>query len=363
MPKILFAIYCFTFFSWTLYAQEKVDEAKQNKLILLPIAYYTPETSLAAGALAIINFDKVGEGRTSNIVTSASYTLKQQSIFIFQPKFYFYEGQLDTSLGLRYTFFPSEFYGRGNDVKNSDKQKFTANTFSTDAFVRYFIWKHAFVGTGGGFSRIANVDPHEGNVLQAEFDAGFREYEQKSLSASIGWDRRDYQNSPLEGAYHQLLFAQNWVEDPGGRIQNRSFTKTELDLRHYFKVGDKKVLAWQYVIGKLEGKLIPFSSLFKLGGGNQLPGYLSNKYRDKAITFTQLEYRTDISRHFTFAVFSGIGVLAPDVPTLWENRSRVAGGVGLHYIADKENRQKFRFDVGIGEESEYGVYVVFGEAF
>lgn len=117
------------------------------------------------------------------------------------------------------------------------------------------------------------------------------------------------------------------------------------------------------MIGKLEGKLIPFSSLFKLGGGNQLRGYLSNKYRDKAITFTQLEYRTDISRHFTFAVFSGIGVLAPDVPTLWENRSRVAGGVGLHYIADKENRQKFRFDVGIGEESEYGVYVVFGEAF
>lgn len=350
-------------FSWTLNANVSAEDIPPRRLILLPIAYYTPETSLAAGALAIINIKKVKEGRTSNIVTSASYTVKQQSIFILQPKFYFLDGQADISVGARYLFYPSEYYGRGNNVKNSDKQKFTMNTQSTDIFGRYFPFAHFFTGAGAGISRITNVDVHEGNVLQSEFASGFDEYEVRTLSFGIGWDRRDHQNAPLEGAYHQLTNTLSWAEDPAGKIRHRSFNRLELDLKHYFKVGDKKVLAWQYVIGKLDGALIPFGSLFKLGGGNHLRGYLANKYRDKALTLTQFEYRADFSEHFAYAVFAGAGVVAPDVPTLWENRKRLAGGAGIHYIADKENRQKFRFDVGIGEESEYGVYVVFGEAF
>lgn len=332
-------------------------------LILLPIAYYTPETSIAGGGLAIVNLWEEAPGRTSNIVTSASYTAKAQSIFTLHPKLYFQEGLFDSSFGLRYLFYPSEFYGRGNNVKNEDKQGFTSNTLAMDMFHRWFAWKYAFLGAGAGFYKIANVDPHPGRSLDPEFAAGFAEYEQRTLSFALGWDRRDYQNAPLEGAHHQLTHTLNWVEDPGGRIQNQSYSRSELDLRHYFKVGEKKVLAWQFMMGKLEGPLIPFPSLFKLGGGSQLRGYLANKYRDKAIAMSQLEFRQDFSKRFAFALFGGVGVVAPDIPTLHSNRKRVAGGGGLHYIADAQNRQKFRFDVGIGEDREYGVYVVFGEAF
>ena len=56
-------------------------------------------------------------------------------------------------------------------------------------------------------------------------------------------------------------------------------------------------------------------------------------------------------------------MVAPDIDTLGVNRRRSTIGVGGHYLADAENRQKFRADVGLGEDGEMGVYIVFGEAY
>lgn len=198
MPKYrtltILLIICLALGGWSPASAEE----ELRPFILLPIAYYTPETSLAYGALGIINLQKVADGRTSNVVTSASYTVKQQTIFTLQPKLYFLNGQFDLSIGLRYLFFPSEFYGRGNDVKDSDRQNFTLNSLSSDFFARYFAWRHFFIGTGGGHFKISVVDLHEGDSLRPELQAGFGEYELKSLSLGIGWDRRDHQNAPLD---------------------------------------------------------------------------------------------------------------------------------------------------------------------
>lgn len=334
----------------------------KRRFLILPIAYYMPETSAALGALAILNVKKVREGRMSNILTSASYTLKQQSIFIANPKFYFNEGNVEISANIRYLFFPAEFYGRGNNTRAEDKEHFTQNIFTTDLIVKHTFHKGFFFAPFGSYQQQKIVDYEQGKLVESEMRFGYGEYVHRSLGIQIGYDTRDYINAPLSGAYYFLTSSTHWFENPHNLFPDNSYKDLELDLRQYISVGDKKVLAANFFIGKEEGSSIPFQFLNKLGGGSALRGYLSGRYRDKAMTYAQLDYRADFYEKFSYSFFTGVGVVAPNTDTLLENRRRHTVGAGVHYIIDQESRQKMRLDVGIGE-SDYGVYVVFSEAF
>ncbi len=333
----------------------------KEKMILLPIGYYTPETSAALGGLLIYNIKKEAEGRTSNILSSLSYTLKQQSIFILAPKYYLKGGDTELYLNIRYLYFPAEYYGRGNETRVEDLEHFTQNIYTMDGGVKYKFYNDFFVTPFGSYQEQIIVE-NDGAMVEAEKRFGFGEYTQRSLGFNLGVDSRDYHNSPLKGLYYFMTYSQHWFRNPQGLMPDPGYKNYELDLRHYISMGEKKVLAANFFIAKEEGHSVPFQFLNKLGGGNALRGYLSGRFRDKAISFLQADYRCDFAPRFAYSVFAGFGVVAPDTDTLLENRRRHTVGAGVHYLADVENRQKIRLDVGIGE-NDYGVYVVFGEAY
>lgn len=339
-----------------------IADEPEKKLILFPIAYYTPETSVAFGGLMINNFKKVSEGKTSHLLSSISYTAKKQSIFVTSPRVYLRGGRIEIFSFARYMFFPSEYFGRGNHTLAENKQVYTYNLFATEIGVKHKVISDFFFAPYMGHLKQKIVKSDDGGLLASELASGFGEYTQNYTGFYFGWDTRDFVNAPLNGAYYFVSLSRHWTHDALGLIESKFFDKQEIDLRQYVNLAEKKVLALNLNIAKIDGKSVPFQSLLRLGGANSLRGYLAGRYRDKAFGVFQADYRFDISEKLAASFFAGLGTVASDLNGLSQNRRRHAVGAGLHYIADKENRQKFRLDLGFGE-GERAIYVVFGEAF
>lgn len=336
------------------------SQPPKQKFVASPIGYYTPETSAALGGLLIYNIDKEAEGKVSNILAVASYTLKNQSIFILSPRVFRREGRVEVYSNIRYFFYPSEYYGRGNDTLKEDKEKFTENIFAIDAGVKHKFFGDFFFAPQASLQKQRISKFEEGKKIEAEIAQGFGEFEQRSIGLNFGFDTRDYVNSPHSGHYYILQFSRHWNKDLHGKISSHVYDQLALDLRNYYSLGEKQTLATNFKVIKQEGTTIPFIFLQKLGGA--LRGYHAGRYRDKAASIMQMEFRKDFYENWAWAAFAGVGLVAPDTDSLLKNRRRHAVGVGIHYILDTESRQKMRLDFGLGEDDR-GVYFVFGEAF
>lgn len=356
--KIFLSIFFIFFCDSVAYTQPP-----KQKLVMFPVAYYTPETSAGFGGVFIFNLNKEAEGKVSNILTTFSYTVKQQSIFILSPRLFRREGRVEIYSNLRYFFYPSEYYGRGNETLKSDKEKFTENIFGLDFGVKHKFWGDFFFAPHAGYQKHRVSKYETDKKVQSEIEQGFGDFEQRSIGLNFGFDTRDYNNAPLSGHYYFIQFSRHWNKDANNRISSHVYNQFVLDLRNYISLGEKQTLATNFKIVEQEGTAIPFVFLQRLGGGGgALRGYLAGRFRDKSAAIVQTEFRKDFHEKWAWAAFAGVGVVAPNTDTLLKNRRRHSIGGGIHYIIDSESRQKIRLDFGLGE-NDRGVYFVFGEAF
>ena len=92
----------------------------QNKVVLAPIAYYEPNTSvgLGVGAKFLFKFRKAQDRtRTSNLPVSVSYTLNSQFFFTSSYTVFFPEEKWLLRGNLNYRDFPLDYYGVGNGTE------------------------------------------------------------------------------------------------------------------------------------------------------------------------------------------------------------------------------------------------------
>ena len=85
---------------------------------VLPMAFYTPETSLGLGAGALFLFDMPGAvatRRPSSVSIAGLYTLEHQLITQLVPELRFGDDDFVLRVELLGTKYPSRFYGIGND--------------------------------------------------------------------------------------------------------------------------------------------------------------------------------------------------------------------------------------------------------
>jgi len=96
---------------------------KRNTVLVIPIAYYTPETSLAGGVGGILAFRPLQarpDSRPSSVMFSAVYTLKEQFTLQAKPELYFDGESWVVTGNLEWSRYPTQFYGLGNDTPESD---------------------------------------------------------------------------------------------------------------------------------------------------------------------------------------------------------------------------------------------------
>lgn len=337
-------------------------EGYARKLILLPIAYYTPETKLAAGALMIKNLWKEKEGHTSNVIGTASVTFNKQYMVSLSPRLYFYQGDWELMGSVFYSHFPNRYYGRGVGNSLSSPERYTENNLILNLGGGKNLWRHLFF-RGGVAQDLRRIVTHEeGGRIESEIQSLTPNLQVLSAHGGLEWDDRDFPQAPRQGAWYRIT--QTFFE-PKDRESPQSlprFRKMDLDLRRYFPVASQWLLSGQWITSEVQGDLIPFQYLNSIGGGARMRGFYAGQYRDKALALAQLEVHWERHPKWIPSFFVSTARLGSQLSDLSRAKSFYSGGAGLHYILDPENRTKLRLDFGFtGRET--GAYFLLGQAF
>lgn len=332
--------------------------------MVIPGAFYTPETLTGLVLAYMYNFEdqakQQGESlRVPQFRAVGSLTENQQSLLNISL-FQFNE---DLSI-LSQTFlsssrFPRFYYGSQAESQSSSAQEELTLTegLSLDQEIRW---------TPVPESRqylLASARVRHRKLLQVEADSRL----QSEVNEAVRWarfgiayesDQRDYITAPLQGSL--LRTGVERVQFFGPR---NGFWEFDLDYRKYLSVGPGAVVSLQ---GRLtlqeETQDKPFDQFLFLGGGNILPGIYEGRFRDSARAYVQGAYRFDFHKWSAATVFAGLGVVDRTFDELFRSPLRWAYGFGYHFFVDKASRTKARIELGFSE-SDYGLYVLFDEAF
>jgi hypothetical protein len=267
------------------------------------------------------------------------------------------DDDLRIKAGAAYADINYEFFGVGNDLNNLDvsvriRQKMPL-FFGTAS---YRIWKNLYAGVGYTTGtvdtsvkvEVAIPDPNLVNPL-GELDIG-------AWMIPIEWDTRDHEQFPRSG----------WKID-GRSMFYRKSAGSEFNAEtykiagnYYLPVRERDVLATRLMVRWTKGDA-PFFLKSSFGGGTDLRGYPSGRFRDNMMYAVQTEYRWHYSDRWIFTGFVGVGEVAKNFGD-FGNYYLPAAGVGTRFVLSKKHRVGLSFDVARGKTgTEY--YVGVGEAF
>jgi hypothetical protein len=342
-------------------APAPADTTGSGTSVLFPLVGYTPETKFLAGATYLRFFQLGGPedtSRASMLSPLLVVTTKKQIIIQLGSDLYWNDGGYHAVITPEYQRFPDSFFGIGRDTRDSDKEDYTPEQVSVSLLFERRILDDLSVGMTYGIKAHRIIKTESGGLL----DSGdFRGTEKTLLSIPglrLSWDSRDHAMSPQRGVFAQAeaKFSQT------GLGSDYRFTEIILDLRRYWPLGSKGILAAQ-VMGKAQTGEPPFFVLARLGGFEGLRGYLSSRYPDQSRLFARTEWRSpDIWKGLGCAVFAGYGDVAPSVDKLTTSAQLYTYGVGLRYLLSRQEKVRVRIDMGFGN-GDSGFYVGLGEAF
>ena len=343
--------------TFRLFAQDKSPDSSSNRLSAYPVLYYTPETRLAfgAGGAYVLNRDTLeGHIRIGNIQFIASYTLEDQ--ILIQAPFelwpdsarYFVKGDVG------FFRFPYRFHGVGNSVEPGEYEGFSA-TFSRLVGSGYRrLTSDLYAGPRVFYEEYIEVDFEDEGKLETSGVPGISGGSVTGLGAGLRYDSRNDVFFPQSGwlATIDVVDFGKWI------VSDYDFTRTELDVRRYWSVGKKSVIAGQFLTMHSWGE-VPFQLLPMLGGQRFLRGYYQGAYRDKHQYSMQAAWRHFILPRWGFSVFAGVGTVH-GYRDFWPLLP--AGGGGIRFLINREQNINLRVDYAVGVEST-GIYVNVTEAF
>ena len=259
--------------------------------------------------------------------------------------------------GAAYADVNYEFFGIGNDINNLDisvqiRQKmplyFGAAT--------YRVFKDLYLGLGYTAGtvdtsvkvEVAIPDPNLVNPL-GELDIG-------AWFIPIEWDSRDHEQFPRSG--WKIDGRAMFYNDSAGAEFNAETYR--IAGNYYLPMRERDVLATRLMIRWTKGDA-PFFLKSSFGGGTDLRGYPSGRFRDNMMYAVQTEYRWQFNDRWIFTGFVGVGEVAKRFSEFGDNYLPAAG-VGTRFVLSQKHRVSLSFDVAQGKTgTEY--YVGIGEAF
>lgn len=339
---------------------------RKNTILVLPIAYYTPETRLAGGVGGILAFRPAAEkaspgklaSRPSSLLFSAVYTQNDQFTLQLKPEIYLAREDWAVTGSVEWSRFPSEFFGLGNETPEEAGELMTPIQVLTEVQVQRRIIPGGVLY--GGITAV--LESHRflafetGGLLDSGGYAGSGGGILAGLGLAAKVDSRDNVFFPRRGRFWQVS-AVSHGSVLGG---DWAFSKLKADLRSYLPLGSSSVLGFQLKLESVSGD-VPFMALPKLGGESLMRGYLNGRFRDRVFAGAQAEARFPLSGRLGAAVFAGLGEVAGRVASLTLPGLKPSAGGGLRFrVSDEGNT--IRLDFGFGRGST-GFYITANEAF
>jgi hypothetical protein len=344
----------------TLSAEPDTTQQKAFGYAFIPAVFYTPETGFAGGASVLLFFrgsDRREEARPSTVAPTLIFTAKSQVISVVG-----YELNLKRELyrvtgGLGYLKFPDLFYGIGPDTPDSNEESYTPTTLFFSTSVQRRIRSRSSLGLlyEGGHSEIS--DKEEGGLLDSGTIPGSEGGTASGLGPLITWDSRDNLFHAMHGSFHTV----SATFFDGALGSDFTFQRYVVDLRTYFSLLEKNVLAFQAVFSFMKGNP-PFQLLSQIGGSALMRGYYGGRYRDNHAVILQAEWRRRLWWRLGAAAFVGVGDVAPRLSAFHLRDFKPAAGCGVRFLIDRGEGISIRMDFGfIGGTP--GPYLTINEAF
>lgn len=349
-------------------AKKKLAVIDRNGFLVIPVAYYKPETSFAGGGAFITYFrtddDKVDEEnnlplhlRPSSVATTLTYTEKRQIIWELFPEFYLDYERYHLLGSIEYQKYPNQFWGVGNDTRAGQMEKYTENTLRVRSDLQREVAHKLYLGLIYHYEHNRISEFEEGGIIDQGGVRGTREAAAQGLGFSVNFDVRDHDRYTTRGGLYQLTCtAFNPVFN-----SDYNFVKWTLDIRQFFPLWWNHVLALQGYGVIISGKP-PFEMMALLGGKRIMRGYYEGRYRDEDLLTAQAEYRMPLFWRLGLVGFAGAGEVSPTLNRFTVDGIRYAYGGGLRASINQMERMNIRVDVG-RSPGFTGVYVTLGEAF
>jgi outer membrane protein assembly factor BamA len=339
---------------------EKKKKSK-NRIVGSPIAYYTPETSLAFGVAGSYIFRLGGVGdkvtRPSSVSPVVIYTLKKQFITQLTTNLFFKNNSYHLSAEFKAEKFPNKFYGTGNDTLEQAEELFTPRRAGFRLGLLKQLSKGFYLGLQYEFRQWDIIEKEEGRLLDSGLITGSEEGTISGVMVQANYDTRDHLFAPTKGNYHQVFY--KWYPEFLG--STTAYTTLTLDLRRYFPVFSNHIFAARAYIQSQAGE-VPFTELGRLGGPYLLRGYYEGRYRDKNLAAIEAEYRLPLFWRIGMVVFGGFADIGPTFSDLDFKRLKPSYGLGLRFLFDKKEKIWVRLDVAFGKGAS-GFYISVFEAF
>ncbi|HVL70000.1 MAG TPA: BamA/TamA family outer membrane protein [Vicinamibacterales bacterium] len=165
--------------------------------------------------------------------------------------------------------------------------------------------------------------------------------------------------NPVRGASVRAAFARFADRD----LSRYSFTRTDVDARAYIpffhRTHTVALRAWVADTRPDDGHDVPFFLQPSLGGAYSLRGFRTFRFRDRAVTLVQTEYRWRINEFASGALFYDTGAVAPRLGEIGPLEHDY--GIGLR--GGSRNGVAFRLDVAFGSGEGTRILLRFNNVF
>lgn len=341
------------------------DSSRSASFMVLPAVGYAQETGFEYGLASTYNFymDKENlESRTSNITLIGTLTTKKQKNIKLLSDIWTKENEYHILSELRYRDWPFNFYGIGNDTWKADEDYLEQKLYRVKLDVEKKIIPNLYAGINVNYEHFQFQDVVADGIFTSPEVLGKDGGQYAALGASVLYDTRNNTTYTSQGFYGRVKYAY-----APKFFQDDDFTgsQAEIDIRGYYPLANKLVLAAQGLYRGTYGKNVPFYVMRDLGGDMSMRGYYLGRYKDKNYLTAQAELRYRFHPRVGVTGFLGTGSTFSE-----EHKARFlpSYGGGLRYFFSLEHSSSIRFDYSYGEKRpgekrQSGFYLSISEAF
>jgi hypothetical protein len=344
----------------TIHYEKKVGMIKKGNLVPLPLAFYTPETSLAFGGVLFNLFRTVPDdtlSNFSNVRTAIIFTLRTQLLIDVDHDIFTRNEKYRITGKFLFAKFPDYFYGIGNQTEEKNEELYSANNFNVKTQFMRQVFDNFYAGLIYNFYYLGNIDKKEGGILDTASVVGSDGGINSGIGIILQWDTRDFNLNASRGHFIQLA-TRHYRDFLGSDF---TYNIIELEALKFFSLAPRHVLGLQFQ-GRFSNREVPFQQLSLLGGDKLMRGYYRGRYRDKVLYALQAEYRWQFYRRFGMVVFGGLGDVSEAFNSFDFSDVKPSYGLGLRYMILRQRKVNIRLDFGLGRETQ-GVYINITEAF
>lgn len=311
---------------------------------IVPIVAYNPTYKLIVGG-AYFNFPSDGgEGSHYGVQFLSTFTNNIKIV----PEYKLQLSWLRFQLNGRWTTYYDPYYGEGSDTRVENLVRLDEESGMISAGLFALIGDTVSVGPVYDYryrqNRGVDGDPSRGIIAPEKTGA-------YGMKLTLDW--RDTPFSTTQGGYLSTAFMSvpEHSTDSG-----HAFSYVTADSR-YFTTWDPVTLALRGA-GGIASTSTSYLFRYRLGGTDELRGFLTNRFRGSSFWLGQAEIRWSIIEALSLVGFTDIGQVGDPVV----RGAKQTYGAGIRFGLPPDWLKKARLDFAFAKD-ESGVSFVFDETF